>query len=46
MPSLNRILTNQDRELYKPLIEKMFEVCPEMMSRKISEANVQQAFAF
>lgn len=45
MPSLNRILTNQDRELYKPLIEKMFEVCPEMMSRKISEANVQQAFA-
>jgi len=42
---LNRILTNKDREDLKPLIEKMFEWCPETMSRKIAEANVQQAFA-
>ncbi len=43
--SLNRILTNKDRKEFEPLIEKMFELCPETMSRKIPEANVQQAFA-
>jgi len=45
MKSLNRILTNEDREYFKPLIEEMFKACPEMMSRKIGAANVQQAFA-
>lgn len=45
MMSLNRILTNEDREYFKPLIELMFGACPEMMGRKIAEANVQQAFA-
>jgi hypothetical protein len=43
---LNRILTDVDRENYKTIIGKMFELCPEMMSRKIPEANVQQAFTF
>lgn len=40
----NKLLTNEDREKYKNLIEKMKELCPEMMARKIPEANVQQAF--
>ena len=44
MKQLNRLLTNQDREELKPTIDQMFELCPGMMSRKISEANVQQAF--
>jgi len=43
--SLNRILTNTDRKEFESLIDKMFEYCPETMSRKIPEANVQQAFA-
>ena len=41
---LNRILTDTDREELKPLIDEMFELVPDMMSRKISQANVQQAF--
>jgi SAM-dependent methyltransferase len=40
----NRLLTDDDRMHYGILIEKMSEVCPEMMARKISRANVQQAF--
>jgi SAM-dependent methyltransferase len=45
MPYLyNKVLTNIEREQFKPLIDEMFEVAPEMMSRKIPEANVQQAF--
>jgi len=43
--SLNRILTDYDRKQFEPLIKIMFELCPETMSRKISQANVQQAFA-
>lgn len=43
---LNRLLTNSDRAEYKPTIDLMFKLCPEMMSRKIPEANVQQAFVF
>jgi SAM-dependent methyltransferase len=46
MRTLNRVLTNEDRELYSLTIKNMFGFCPEMMSRKISEANVQQAFVF
>jgi SAM-dependent methyltransferase len=42
--TLNRLLTDKDRDYYSKLIDKMFELCPEMMSRKISRANVQQAF--
>lgn len=40
----NRILTNSDRKKFKPIIDKMFTTLPKEMSRKISEANVQQAF--
>ena len=43
--SLNRILTNEDRKHFEPLIKDMSETCPEMMSRKIGAANVQQSFA-
>lgn len=42
--SLNKLLLNKDRELLKDRIDLMFRKCPDMMSRKISEANVQQAF--
>ena len=41
---INRLLTDTDRKKYKPLITKMYKACPDMMSRKIPEANVQQAF--
>lgn len=40
----NRLLTNIDREHYSKLIDKMTELVPDMMSRKIVLANVQQAF--
>lgn len=41
---MNFILTDQKREHYKPVIEELFKLCPETMSRKIARANVQQAF--
>jgi hypothetical protein len=44
--SLNRILDNDARELYKPAIEKLTELLPKTMSTKIAEANVQQGFVF
>lgn len=44
IPRLNRILDNDARELYRPTIEQMFRVLPELMARKIADANVQQAF--
>ena len=44
--SLNRILDNKARALYKPAIDKLMELVPEAMSRKIPEANVQQGFVF
>lgn len=40
----NRVLTDIDRKKYSKLIDEMFLICPEMMRRKIPEANVQQAF--
>lgn len=40
----NRLLTNDDRKNYDPLIREMWEACPEIMRRKIGEANVQQAW--
>jgi SAM-dependent methyltransferase len=44
--SLNRILDNKARELYKPSISKLAELVPKAMAKKIPEANVQQAFVF
>ncbi len=44
--SFNRVLDNSARELYKPAIDKLTELVPKTMSKKIAEANVQQAFVF
>jgi SAM-dependent methyltransferase len=44
--SLNRILDNDARQLYKPAITKLSELLPITMARKIANANVQQAFVF
>lgn len=41
---LNRLIDNNDRKALEPLINQMTFEIPEMMSRKIPEANVQQAF--
>jgi len=41
---MNRLLTDVDRKHYEKLIVKMFELCPDTMSRKIERANIQQAF--
>jgi SAM-dependent methyltransferase len=40
----NRILDNDARQLYSDVIDQMIRVFPNTMSKKISEANVQQAF--
>ena len=40
----NCILNKQMREKYKPAIDFLFLAEPEIMKRKIPEANVQQAF--
>jgi SAM-dependent methyltransferase len=42
---INRVLTNNDRKKYLPIINDMFDKVPDMMKRKIPEANVQQAYA-
>lgn len=39
-----RLLRDSDRHRLQPVIEEMKQVVPEMMSRKIPEANVQQAW--
>lgn len=44
--SLNRILDNTARSLYKPAVDRLFELAPVTMAKKIPEANVQQAFIF
>jgi SAM-dependent methyltransferase len=44
--SLNRILDNRARDLYKPAIDKITELVPKTIAKKIPEANVQQAFVF
>ena len=41
---LNRVLENSARELYEDDIHAMAKLSPEMIARKISSANVQQAF--
>jgi SAM-dependent methyltransferase len=42
----NRILDDAAREQYQRVISLLFELCPDEMSRKIAEANIQQAFVF
>ncbi len=42
--SFNRILDNQARALYKPVIDNLFTILPDMMARKMPAANIQQAF--
>jgi hypothetical protein len=37
-------LDDKAREFYKSTENKLFKVCPNVMSRKIGRANVQQAF--
>ncbi len=44
--SLNRILDNSARELYRPAIDTLTELLPRTMSKKVAGANVQQAFVF
>ncbi len=46
LSSFNRILDDTARLQYKPVIDKLFELVPDMMARKIPEANIQQAFVF
>jgi hypothetical protein len=41
---LNIILDNSARKKYKPVMNAMFAIAGGMMSRKIHEANIQQAF--
>ena len=43
---LNRILDDSARALYKPAENKLIELVPLTMGKKIAEANVQQAFVF
>ncbi|MFN8289569.1 MAG: methyltransferase domain-containing protein [Chitinophagaceae bacterium] len=42
----NRILDNQARSQYENVIRLLCQLCPDEMSRKIPEANIQQAFVF
>jgi len=42
----NRLLNDVARDQYSNTIAKMWELVPDMMSRKIERANVQQAFVF
>ena len=42
----NRILDNNAREQYDKVIKLLCQICPDEMSRKIPEANIQQAFVF
>ena len=42
--SLNRILDDAARSQYQARIDQLFALVPEMMVRKIPEANIQQAF--
>ena len=43
---LNRILDDSARMLYQPAIDKLCELVPKTMNKKIARANVQQAFVF
>lgn len=41
---LNNILDDKAREIFRNAVDVMFDHLPDLMSRKIAEANVQQAF--
>ena len=43
---LNIILDDEARNIYQPTVEKLFELAPSTMAKKIARANVQQAFVF
>jgi SAM-dependent methyltransferase len=43
---LNRILNDEARFQYSAAICCLFQLVPDLMARKIPEANIQQAFAF
>lgn len=43
---LNRILDDEARKLYEPAVKKLFSCVPLTMSKKLVQANVQQAFVF
>lgn len=43
---MNVILNDTWREKLHTVVDHLVKVCPEMMSRKIFEANVQQAFTY
>ena len=43
---LNRILDDSAREKYKITLEFIKEIAPEIIAKKIPEANIQQAFVF
>ncbi len=40
----NRILDNAARRQYEPATDTLFEIVPDMMTHKLREANIQQAF--
>jgi SAM-dependent methyltransferase len=44
--SFNRILNNDAREQYRRAIAVLFALVPDVLYRKIQEANIQQAFVF
>lgn len=44
--AFNRILDNSARDQYAQVIKLLCQLCPDEMSRKIPEANIQQAFVF
>ncbi len=44
--NFNRILDNKAREQYDAVIKILCQFSPDEMSRKIPEANIQQAFVF
>ena len=44
VPKFNTVLDDRARNHYAPVIATLFALSPDMMQRKIAEANVQQAF--
>lgn len=46
MKKLNIVLDNEQREAYAHAIGDLKALCPETTSRKIPEANIQQAFIY
>ncbi len=43
---MNILLNDTQREKYNGTISEMTKICPELIARKIPEANVQQAFVY